>query len=107
MGTGISVLVALFSVFGFYCGARILFELLFSSDRLAVAVEVRSEEDVSELDFLLREAHGSFLRRRAARLVVLISVELMNGTVGAGEELFAPYRDLLDRYGADCYLIDP
>lgn len=107
MENGISVLVALFAVFGFYCAARVLFELLFSSDRLAVAVEVMSEEDVSELDLLMREAHGSFLRRRAVRLVVLISVELMNGTVGAGEELFPPYRDLLDRYGADCYLIDP
>ena len=106
MEIGISVFVALFAVFGFFCAARILFEIFFSSDRLAVAVEVRSEEDVSELDFLLHEARGSFLRRRAARLVVFISADLMNGTVGAGEELFPPYRDLLDRYGADCYLID-
>ena len=102
----IPAVIALFAVFGFCCVARMIFELILSSDRMAVAVLVEREEDVMDLDFLLREAKNDFLRRRGARLVVLLSTELMNGTVGVGEDLFSPYRDLLDRYGADCYLVD-
>ena len=30
----------------------------------------------------------------------------MNGTLGEGEELFEKYNDLMDDYGAECYLID-
>ena len=59
------------------------------------------------LDMLLHEAGSAFSRPRAARTVVLISTALMDGTVGFGEELLEHYENLLDRYGAECYLIQP
>ena len=58
------------------------------------------------LDMLLHEAVSAFSRRRGMRVTVLLSVSLMDGRVGEGEELLPAYRELLDRYGAECYLID-
>ena len=46
------------------------------------------------------------MRKGKARLVVLLSSELMEGTVGEGEDLYPEYQELLDLYDADCYLID-
>ena len=106
-GYVIEVSVALFAVFGFYCAVRMFFELLFTPGQIAVAVEVREREDAEELDMLLHEARSTFLRKGKARIVVLLSSELMDGTVGKGEELDPHYGELLDEYGAECYLIDP
>ena len=99
--------VAVFAVFGFYCAVRMLCELLFASPQIAVAVEVREASDAEALDMLLHEARVAFLRRGHAHLVVLVSSDLMRGCMGEGEELFPVYEDLLDKYGAACYLIDP
>ena len=101
------VSVALFAVFGFYCTVRLAFELVFTPGQIAVAVEVRDQTDVQELDLLLHEARSTFLRKGKSRIVVLLSSELMDGTVGKGEELDLRYAELLDEYGAECYLIDP
>ena len=98
--------VALFAVFGLYCAMRAVVGLLFPSRRISVAVEVRDKKDAENLDILLGEAVASSLQR-GARLVVLLSVDLMDGTVGEGEELSEHYADLLDRFGAECYLIEP
>lgn len=103
----IEVSIALFAVFGFYCAVRAFCELLFAPSQLSVAIEVREREDAEMLDMLLREARGSFLRRGHARLVVLLSYELMDGTVGIGEELLPAYRELIDSFDAECYLIEP
>ncbi len=103
----IEVTVALFAVFGFYCVIRLFCELLFAPSQLAVAVEVREREDAEMLDMLLQDARGAFLRRGHARLVVLLSYELMDGTVGIGEELLPHYKELLEQFDAECYLIEP
>lgn len=98
--------VALFAVFGFYCALRTLTGLFFPSKRISVAVEVRDKKDVEQLDMLLQEAAASSLQR-GARLVVLLSADLMDGTVGVGDALFDDYDALLERFGAECFLIEP
>lgn len=98
--------VALFAVFGFFCAVRVMADLLFPNKRISVAVEVWTREDAEELDLMLGEAAARSMQR-GARLVVLLSVELMDGTVGVGEELLDYYAELLDRFGAECYLIEP
>lgn len=98
--------VALFAAFGFLSALQLLIELLFDSGRVSAAIEVRSAEDAEELDMLLHEARVAFLRCGGARTVVLISTALMDGTVGVGDELDDEYLALLERYDADCYLID-
>ena len=103
----IEAMVALFAIFGFYCMIKLFCELLFAPSQLAVAVEVRAREDAEMLDMLLREAQGSLLRIGRARLVVLLSYELMDGTVGIGEELLPHYKELLEQFDAECYLIEP
>ena len=99
--------VALFAVYGFTCALRAFANFLGAPPQLMVAVEVQSKEDADMLDVLLHEAYSAFFQRRRTRVVVLISQALMDGTVGEGEELFDRYSDLLDVYGAECYLIDP
>ena len=99
--------IALFAVFGFYCAVKTFFELLFASERITAAVEIYDRSDADELNMLLAEARSTFLRKGKTRLVVLLSTDLMNGTVGEGDELYDAYADLIDRYGAECYLIDP
>ena len=95
-----------FAVFGLWCVIRMAAEIFFSPQQIAVAVEIRNEEDAEMLDMLLHEARSAFLRKGKARLVVLLSSELMEGTVGEGEDLYPEYQELLDLYDADCYLID-
>ncbi len=105
-GIFFGVAAALFAVFGFSCAVHLLIETLFASEQIAVAIEIREKKDAEMLDMLLHEAGSASLRKGRARLVVLLSASLMDGTVGEGEELFPAYQALLDRYDADCYLID-
>ena len=96
----------LFAIFGVYCALQTLARLL-APPVLATAVVIMHHEDVCQLDLLLREARSvPFLKRRYP-VVVLISTKLMDGTAGVGDELLPRYERLLERYGAECYLIDP
>ena len=96
---------AMLAVFGFYCALRMVADLFWNPKQIVVAVEVRNTKDAEMLDVLLHEAYSAFFRK-GRRIVVLLSAELMNGTVGTGEDLFERYSDLLQSYGAECYLID-
>ena len=102
----LDVWVAMLAVFGFYCAVRTVADMLWAPHQLFVAIEVRERADAEMLDVLLHEAYAAFFRK-GKQIVVLFSNELMNGTVGVGEQLYEKYSDLLDTYGADCYLIDP
>ena len=101
----LEVSVALFAVFGFYCALRMVADLFWAPRQLYAAVEVQNKEDAEMLDVLLHEAYSAFFRK-GHRIVVLLSSDLMDGTVGVGEELFDQYSDLLELYGAECYLVD-
>ena len=101
----LEVSVALFAVFGFYCAMRTVADLFWAPKQLYVAIEVQNKEDAEMLDVLLHEAYSAFFRK-GHRIVVLLSGDLMDGTVGLGEELFEKYSDLLELYGAECYLVD-
>ena len=101
------ITVAFFAVVGFSLALRACLACLYLPENLTVAIEIRTREDADMLDMLLHEAGSAFSRPRAARTVVLISTALMDGTVGFGEELLEHYENLLDRYGAECYLIQP
>ena len=99
--------VALLAGYGFYCALRAFANLLGVPRQLMVAIEVQTKEDADMLDVLLHEAYSAFFQKKRARVVVLFSQTLMDGTIGHGEDLFDKYSDLLDVYGAECYLIDP
>lgn len=101
----LEVSAALFAVFGFYCALRMVADLFWNPKQLCIAVTVRNKEDAEMLDVLLHEAYSAFFRK-GHRITVLLSNELMDGTVGEGEELFDQYSDLLELYGAECYLVD-
>ena len=99
--------VALFATFGFICAVKMLLELFLLPQQISVAIEIRKKEDADMLDMLLHEARSAFLKKGHARLIVLLSTDLMDGTVGEGEMLFDEFADLIDSFGAECYLIDP
>ena len=95
-----------FSVFGFVCALRMLLECLFGSAPIAVAVEVREKKDADMLDMLLHQAVSAFfIRGGRVRPVVLISTALMDGEIGVGTTLFDEYWEVLERFGAECYLV--
>ena len=103
--TILDVFAALLAVFGFYCALRMVADLFWKPRQVCIAVTVQNEKDAEMLDVLLHEAYSAFFRK-GHRIVVLLSGELMDGTVGVGEELFEKYSDLIQTYGAECYLID-
>ena len=94
------------ALFGAFCAVLMLCDWLFASRQISVAVEVREREDAEILDFLLREAMRTSLCRGKARTVVLIASSLMDGTLGVGTDLFDHVSEIIDRYAADCYLIE-
>ena len=100
------IILSIFAAFGFCCALRLLAEWVWSPEQLAIAVEILDEEDAEMLDMLLHEAFSAFSRHRGMRVTVLLSASLMDGRVGVGEELLPDYREILDHYGVDCYLID-
>ena len=99
--------ILLFSVFGFCCAVWMLVDWKTATDNQAIAVMILNERDAKMMDLLLEDAKRSFFSKRARIPVVLISSELMSGTVGIDQTLFEDYERILDRYGAECYLIDP
>jgi hypothetical protein len=103
--TILDVAAALLAVFGFYCALRMVADLFWNPKQICIAVRVQNKEDAEMLDVLLHEAYSAFFRK-GRRIAVLLSSELMNGMLGEGEELFEKYNDLMDAYGAECYLID-
>ncbi len=102
----LEIAVALFAVIGLWCSLSLVLELLLPCEQVTLAVRVQHKKDADMLDMLLHEAGSAFLRRGRTRLVVLISSSLMDGTVGEGEELFEPYAEMIEAFGAECYLID-
>ena len=96
----------LFAVFGFCCAVWLACDWLFSSKRISVAVEIKNEKDADMLDMLLHEARSAFFKKQSVRPVVLVASELMNGVMGMGDELYERYAEVLDRFGAECYVID-
>ena len=94
------------AIFGAFSAMIVCCEWLFASRQIVVAVELRTKEDASSLDLLLEEAEQTALRRGSAHTVVLISQSLMDGTLGIGSELCESVIELIDRYEADCYLIE-
>lgn len=104
--TILEVSAALFAVFGFYCALRMVVDLFWKPEQICIAVTVQNKEDAEMLDVLLHEAYSAFFRK-GRRIAVLLSSELINGIMGDGEALFEKYNDLIDSYGAECYLIDP
>ncbi len=100
------VILSAFAAFGFCCAVRLFAEWTWSPEQLVIAIEIQNQEDAEMLDMLLHEVFSASLRRRGMRVTVLLSASLMDGRVGEGEELLPEYRELLDCYGAECYLVD-
>ena len=95
-----------FSVFGFLCALRMLLECLVGGEPVTVAVEVREKKDADMLAMLLHQAVSAFfIRGGGVRPVVLISRSLMDGEIGMGTTLFDEYWEVLERFGAECYLV--
>jgi hypothetical protein len=94
------------AIFGAFSAIVLLCEWLFASPQVVIAVELHTREDAASLDLLLEEAEHTSVRRGGMRTVVLISQSLMDGTLGVGTELYESVMELIDRYDADCYLIE-
>ena len=102
----LEITVALFAVLGFYAALRIVADLFWAPRQLRIAIDIQTEKDADMLDMLLHEARSAFLRKGRAKLVVLLASDLMDGTVGEGDTLHDEYAELIDSFGAECYLVE-
>ena len=91
------VVLALFAVFGLYSAVRLLAQKLFGDKRIFLAVEILTEDDARIAEGLIREALGTYYITASSRLAVIVSEKLSND-----EELM----DIIELYGAECYIID-
>ena len=96
------VVTAVLAVFGFVCAARALLDWAFPVRQITVAVEIRNREDADQLEMLLHEARSAAFGKGGAHLTVLLSSSLTEN-----DEIPDRIGKVLDRYRAECYLIDP
>lgn len=72
----VEVLVALLAVIGVYSLWRLFSDRLFGTDRLILTIEILTEEDASQAEFLVRDAMTHVLWMRSGRIFLLTTAEL-------------------------------
>lgn len=101
-----AVTVSLLSVFGLWCAIELSMETFFSSEGVALSIELQNEKDAEMLDVLLHEAHSAFFRKGNRRTVVLIHHSLLQDCLGKDGVPSTETLELLDRYGAEYRIIE-
>ncbi len=90
-----------FALFGLVCAIELIVEACFPDRRIFTVVEIRSLEDSEVLDLLLAEAKRTSMRSVSSRVGVLLS-----GDVLCDGKIPPKMLDILDRFGAECYLCE-
>ncbi len=90
-----------FALFGLVCAIELIVEACFPDRRIFTVVEVRTAEDADALDLLLSEAKRTSMRSVSSRVGVLLS-----GDVLCDREIPPKMLEILDRFGAECYLCE-
>ena len=101
------VLVAALAVIGFFGVLHALLEAALCPKQITAAVIVQTRKDAEDLDILLCEARRAPCRRSSRRLLLVVSTELMDGTVGEAGKLREEYAALAERYGAEVAFLPP
>lgn len=70
------VILALFAVFGIYSLICIIAQSSFSGTNICVALEIRSIEDILELDVYLEEASSLCFLKNTSRVLILLGKDL-------------------------------
>ena len=97
----LGILGVAFALFGLVCAIELIVEACFPDRRIFTVVEIRSLEDAEVLDLLLAEANRTSWRSASSRVGVLLS-----GDVLCDGKIPQKMLDILDRYGAECYLCE-
>ena len=105
--TVFQVVVAALSVIGLFGVLHGIFESLLVPRELGTAVILTRKITPCELDILLCEARRAPCRRASRRLFLIVSSELMDGTVGEAGKLNEEYAALAERYGAEVAFLPP
>lgn len=92
----LEVLTVVFAMLGFLGTIRWLFERLFSSKNLCIAIEILTQRDAETAEVLIRDALFRCLSFPSARIVLLVDVSLWEN-----EQL----KKLAKMYGVCCYPI--
>ncbi len=101
------VMVAALAVIGFFGILHVLLEVALRPKQITVAVVLQTRRDAEDLDILLCEARRSSCRGSGRRLLLVVSAELMDGTVGEAGKLNGAYAELVERYGAEVAFFSP
>ena len=107
MGAGyviVSVLVALFAVWGALMMWRSIFEWLFAPVQVRGAVFIQDRSDIENLCFLLTEAQKSCMCRKGSALIVILPSQLVSAWEQAEESAWLsddmPPSLVLESFGA-------
>ena len=90
-----------FALFGLVCAIELIVEACFPDRRIFTVVEIRSAEDADALDLLLAEAKRTSWRSVSSRVGVLMSESLLSDG-----KIPPNLLEILDCYGAECYLCE-
>ena len=94
----LEIIVAIFAVYGIYSAVRVVAEAFFRSKNIVVALEIKTNEDASELDYLLSEAREAFTVRGArGRIIVLLSRRF---------EYDSEVREIIESNNAEMIIVD-
>jgi hypothetical protein len=91
------VVLAMFSVFGVYSAARLVMQKFFSDKRIFLAIEIRTDDDVSFAEGLIKEALGIYYLTSSSRIAVIVPKEMF-----CDKGLL----DIVARYGVEYYIIE-
>ena len=98
------VVLSVLAVLGLTLSLRTILDAWLLPTSVTVAVTVKTKQDADRLDILLCEA-SKHIRRRGVSVAVLIPSRLMRGVIGNGTELYALYREIIEAYAAEVYII--
>ena len=96
--TALEVTMALFAVIGIYCMARLLSQRLYGSRRVILAVELLTEQSLTEAESAIRDALCQFLLVPSGRVCVITTPAL------CGDENLLT---LIKKYGVPLKVIEP
>lgn len=92
----VEILIAFFAVIGAYCLWRLVADRLFGSDRMLLAIEILTEEDAKQAEWLVREAMTHILWLRSGQIFILTTEVFAND-----ERLLTVMRT----YGVTCKIL--
>lgn len=102
METAFMITVAALAILGFYFLLKIISSLIFASKSIAAAVIIDDKKQLRNLDLLFDDASSALFATRRRRIALFVPYAVWSAC-DEGDKKLA--EDLIDRFGAEFYII--